>query len=93
MMRYRPPSRVPGTKRPSSANELLDALLAAAASITVSAEVASSGRFSLCIGGPTYFFNKASIAACAIASSTSDAAPLHAIAPIVSPSTWMGSPP
>src|SRR5450432_3729570 len=41
---------------------------------------------------PSYFSN-ASMAACAMASSTSDAAPLAAMAPIVSLSILMGSPP
>src|ERR1019366_3335526 len=39
------------------------------------------------------YFSSASIATCEMASSTSLGAPLHAIAPIVLPSTLMGSPP
>src|ERR1019366_8769881 len=41
----------------------------------------------------SYGFSSASIATCEMASSTSLGAPLHAIAPIVFPSTLMGSPP
>jgi hypothetical protein len=39
------------------------------------------------------YFRRASIAACEMASSTSLAAPLQAMAPMVLPSTLMGSPP
>ena len=40
-----------------------------------------------------HYFKMASIAACEIASSTSDAAPLQAILPITFPSTLIGRPP
>ena len=42
---------------------------------------------------PAPYFSSASTAACEIASSTSDAAPLHATAPMVCPSTFTGTPP
>src|SRR6266446_10732463 len=55
------------------------------------------------VGGPsknngdgytlTYFLNSVSIAACAIASSISDFAPLAAIPPRIRPSAIIGSPP
>ena len=41
----------------------------------------------------SYFFSSASMAAWAMASSTSDAAPLQAMAPTVWPSTKIGTPP
>jgi len=40
-----------------------------------------------------FYFSSALIATCEMASSTSLAAPLHATAPIILPSTWIGRPP
>ena len=52
-----------------------------------------TGSLCSCAQLLSYFFSRASIPAWAMASSTSDLAPLAAIAPSVWPSTLMGKPP